>query len=77
MKGNTMIEFIIYNENEEQNETYKKTIEKVMMNYELLKNNNVIVKKEDIFSIRGIGKFKVVAVTATSEKYIVILHKYI
>ncbi|MCI8461295.1 MAG: hypothetical protein HFE81_07840 [Bacilli bacterium] len=34
MKGNTMIEFIIYNENEEQNETYKKTIEKVMMNYD-------------------------------------------
>lgn len=53
------------------------TNQKVMMNYELLKNNNATVKKEDIFSIRGIGKFKVVAVTATSGKYIVILHKYI
>ncbi len=53
------------------------TNQKVMMNYELLKNNNVNIKEEDIFSVRGIGKFKVVAIKNDKEKYIVILHKYI
>lgn len=32
MKGNDMIEFIIYDENKEQKDTYKKIIEKIMMN---------------------------------------------
>lgn len=60
----------------------KKAIEeisnqRVTINYELLKNNNYIVKENDIFSIRGVGKFKVVSTTNTNEKYILILYKYI
>lgn len=60
----------------------KKAIEeisnqRVTINYELLKNNNYIVKEKDIFSIRGVGKFKVVSTTNMNEKYILILYKYI
>lgn len=60
----------------------KKAIEvisnqKVILNYELIKNNNDTLKESDILSIRGIGKFKVVEITNISGKYIIILHKYI
>lgn len=51
--------------------------QRVTINYELLKNNNYVVKEKDIFSIRGVGKFKVVSITSTNEKYNIILYKYI
>lgn len=51
--------------------------QKVVINYELLKTNNYLLKEKDIFSIRGIGKFKVLLATTNKQKCMLILHKYI
>lgn len=51
--------------------------QRVTINYELLKNNNYVIKEKDIFSIRGVGKFKAVSITSGNGKYRIILYKYI
>lgn len=51
--------------------------QKVVINYELLKTNNYLLKEKDIFSIRGLGKFRVISTTNSGEKFTLILHKFI
>ncbi len=52
--------------------------QKVIMNYQVLKNKNYSIKENDIFSIRGIGKFKVLEFNLNkNNKYQVIINKYI
>lgn len=52
--------------------------QKVIVNYQILKNKNYSIKENDIFSIRGIGKFKVISFNLNrNSKYQVIINKYI
>ena len=50
----------------------------VLINYSLLKNSNYILKENDIFSIRGEGKFKFIGVTQVTRtgKYSILINKY-
>lgn len=52
--------------------------EKVFVNYRVLKNTNYILKENDIFSVRGIGKFKFIEVSYVSKnnKYHIFIKKY-
>ena len=53
--------------------------QKVMLNYHILKNKNYILKEGDVFSIRGIGKFKFVEIRGINKrsKYQIIINKYL
>lgn len=52
--------------------------QKVIINYQVLKNKNYTLKENDIFSIRGIGKFKFVSSKITkNDKYQIVINKYI
>ena len=53
--------------------------QKVIVNYQILKNKNYVLKENDIFSIRGIGKFKFISSgeTTKSGKIILTIDKYI
>lgn len=52
---------------------------KITLNYQLLKNKNYLLKEGDIFSIRGIGKFKLESLNQSTKtkKYQIIIKKYI
>lgn len=52
---------------------------KVIVNYTVLSNNNYMLKEDDIFSIRGIGKFKFIRIIGKNkkDKYVVEINKYI
>ena len=51
---------------------------KIIYNYELLKDNSKIIKENDTFSIRKIGKFKYVGIVKNtkSDNYIIKVLKY-
>ena len=51
----------------------------ILLNHEILKNLSYVLKKNDTFSIRKIGKFKYIGIvkTTTSNNYIVKVLKYI
>lgn len=53
--------------------------QKVIVNYNLLKNKNYILKENDIFSIRGVGKFKFIKIVSMTKsgKYQIMINKYI
>ena len=52
--------------------------QKVIVNYQVLKNKNYSLKENDIFSIRGIGKFKLISSKITkNDKYQIEINKYI
>lgn len=53
--------------------------DKIFINYEILNNRNYSLKKNDIFSIRGVGKFKLVNIGALTKnnKYQIVIKKYI
>lgn len=53
--------------------------DKVFINYEILSNRNYSLKENDIFSIRGVGKFKLVniGVLTKNNKYQIVIKKYI
>lgn len=52
--------------------------QRVIVNYCLLKNKNYILKENDIFSIRGIGKFKLVHIYSTNrDKFKIIINQYL
>lgn len=52
---------------------------KIIVNYQILKNKNYILKENDIFSIRGIGKFKFLDINTINKsgKYNITIVKYI
>lgn len=54
-------------------------LKKITLNYQLLKNKNYQLKEGDIFSIRGIGKFKFEKINniTKNKKYQVTIKKYI
>lgn len=54
-------------------------LKKITLNYQLLKNKNYQLKEGDIFSIRGIGKFKFEKIhqITKNKKYQIIIKKYI
>ena len=51
---------------------------KINLNYSILKNTNYILKENDIFGIRGVGKFKLISINKSSknDKYSVSINKY-
>ncbi len=51
----------------------------VILNYEVLNNNSYVLKKGDIFSIRGYGKYKYIGIDKTTKKdnYIILYKKYL
>lgn len=50
---------------------------KIIVNYELLKNQNYMLKENDIFSIKNVGKFKIVNSFLNSKnKYKIYIKKY-
>lgn len=53
--------------------------DKIFINYEILNNKNYSLKENDIFSIRGVGKFKLVNILALTKnnKYQIVIKKYI
>ncbi|MDO5003007.1 MAG: YlmH/Sll1252 family protein [bacterium] len=53
--------------------------DKVFINYEVLNNKNYSLKENDIFSIRGVGKFKLVNIRdlTKNNKYQIVIKKYI
>ena len=53
--------------------------DKVFINYEVLNNKNYSLKENDIFSIRGVGKFKLVYIGTLTKnnKYQIVIKKYI
>lgn len=52
--------------------------QRVIVNYSLLKNKNYILKENDIFSIRGIGKFKLIQINSTNrDKFKIIINQYL
>lgn len=53
--------------------------DKVFINYEVLSNKNYSLKENDIFSIRGVGKFKLVNIRdlTKNNKYQIVIKKYI
>lgn len=53
--------------------------DKIFINYEILNNRNYSLKENDIFSIRGVGKFKLVNIGALTKnnKYQIVIKKYI
>ena len=53
--------------------------QRVVVNYNILKNKNYNLKENDIFSIRGIGKFKFIKIISMTKngKYQLIINKYI
>lgn len=55
------------------------SLRKVIVNYQILKNRNYTLKGNDIFSIRGVGKFRLVEVLSKTKtnKYIIVIYKYI
>lgn len=54
-------------------------LQKVVVNYQVLKNKNYILKENEVFSIRGVGKFKFVKILSKTKnnKYIIRIDKYI
>lgn len=52
--------------------------QRIIMNYEVLKNKNYMVKENDIFSIRRIGKFKFICINKINKsgKYNILIKKY-
>ena len=52
---------------------------KVLVNYEIISNYNYILKENDIFSIRGIGKFKYIGINSVNKngKLGILIKKYI
>ena len=52
---------------------------KVLLNYDILKNNSYILKENDIFSIRRYGKYKYIGISnnTKSNNYIIKVLKYI
>lgn len=50
---------------------------KVMVNYQTIKSKTYSLKEEDIFSIKGIGKFKLEKITSKNNKYNLLIKKYI
>ena len=53
-------------------------LKKVVLNYQILKNKNYILKENDIFSIRRVGKFKLKQLLSKTKnnKYIIKIDKY-
>ena len=53
-------------------------LKKVVLNYQILKNKNYILKENDIFSIRRVGKFKLKQILSKTKnnKYIIKIDKY-
>lgn len=53
-------------------------LKKVVLNYQILKNKNYILKENDIFSIRRVGKFKLNQILSKpkNNKYIIKIDKY-
>ena len=53
-------------------------LKKVVLNYQILKNKNYILKENDIFSIRRVGKFKLKQILSktNNNKYIIKIDKY-
>lgn len=53
--------------------------QKVLVNYQIMKNKNCVLKVDDIFSIRGVGKFKFSDISNTTKngKYILYIKKYL
>ena len=53
--------------------------QKVVVNYNLLKNKNYVLKENDVFSIRGVGKFKFIKIISMTKsgKYQIMVNKYI
>lgn len=62
-------------------ETVKEKIsaKEIIVNYEPLKKNNYLLKEGDIFSIKGVGKFKYIQIIGITKKdnYIIELDQYI
>lgn len=50
---------------------------KVILNYQIIKNKTYILKENDIFSIRGIGKFKLEKIVFKNNKFNLLIKKYI
>lgn len=52
--------------------------DKVLINYNVLQNNNYIIKEMDILSIKKVGKFKIdkIITNIKREKYRIIIKKY-
>lgn len=53
--------------------------QKVIVNYNLLKNKNYVLKEKDIFSVRGVGKFKLLKINSMSKngKFKIIINQYL
>ena len=53
--------------------------EEVLINYQVIKNKNITLKENDIFSIRKVGKFKFIEIIKINKagKYKILIKKYI
>lgn len=51
---------------------------KVIVNYSILSNQNYSLKENDVFSIRGVGKFKYIGINKVNKnnKYNILIKKY-